>query len=111
MIFDGFSGALVAAVLRPGKRPTSAENAMIMRRVFTWIRRHFPDTHILVRGDGHFSAPESMQMIDDMPNMDFIFGFSSNVKLQALAEPTKHLLHTLTERLFLSTPANVLNSS
>ena len=89
MIFDGLSGALVAAVLRPGKRPTGAENAMIMRRVLTRIRRHFPDTHILVRGDGHFSGPELMQMIDDLPNMDFIFGFPSNVKLHALAEPTK----------------------
>ena len=89
MIFDGFSGALVAAVLRPGKRPTGAENAMIMRRVLTRIRHHFPDTHVLVRGDGHFSGPELMQLIDDMPNMDFIFGFPGNVKLQALAEPTR----------------------
>ena len=53
---------------------------MIMRRVDTRIRRRLPDTHILVRGDGHLSAPELMQMIDDMPNMDIIFGFSSNVK-------------------------------
>jgi hypothetical protein len=89
MIFDGLSGALVAAVLRPGKRPTGAENAMIMRRVLTRIRRHFPDTHILVRGDGHFSGPEMMQMIDAMPNTDFILGLAGNVKLQALAEPTK----------------------
>jgi hypothetical protein len=89
MIFNGFSGALVAAALRPGKRPAGAENAMIMRRVLMRIPHHFPDTHILVRGDGHFSALELMQMMDNMPNMDFIFDFSSNVKLQALAEPTK----------------------
>ena len=50
---------------------------MIMRRVDTRIRRRLPDTHILVRGDGHLSAPELMQMIDDMPNMDVIFGFSA----------------------------------
>ncbi|MEO8407217.1 MAG: IS1380 family transposase [Oxalobacteraceae bacterium] len=89
MIFDGQSGALVAAVLRPGKRPHGAENAMIMRRVLTRIRSRFPDTHILVRGDGHFSGPELMGLIDGMPNIDFIFGFSSNVKLLALAEPTR----------------------
>jgi hypothetical protein len=89
IIFDGQSGALVAAVLRPGKRPTGAENAMIMRRVLSLIRRHFPDTLILVRGDGHFSGPEMQNMIDMMPNVDFIFGLPGNVKLQALAEPTK----------------------
>ena len=89
MIFDGQSGGLIAAVLRPGKRPFGDENAMIMRRVLKLIRRHFPDTHILVRGDGHFSGPELMGLIDSMPNTDFIFGFSCNVKLHAMAEPTK----------------------
>ena len=89
MIFDGQSGGLIAAVLRPGKRPFGDENAMIMRRVLKLIRQHFPDTHILVRGDGHFSGPELMGLIDSMPNVDFIFGFSCNVKLLAMAEPTR----------------------
>ena len=88
MVFDGQSGALVAAILRPGKRPLGAENAMIMRRVLKLIRQHFPDTHILVRGDSHFSGSELMGLIDTMPNTDFIFGFSSNAKLKLLAEPT-----------------------
>ena len=100
-----------------------------MRRVLTLIRRHFPDTHILVRGDGHFSVPELMGLIDSMPNTDFIFGFSCNVKLLALAEPArlqcknrivlhlpsacpvKDLLRTLTECLFLSPPVKIVNSS
>ena len=89
MIFDGVSGGLIAAVLRPGKRPFGDENAMIMRRVLKLIRLHFPDTHILVRGDGHFSGPELMGLIDSMPNIDFIFGFSCNVKLLAMAEPAR----------------------
>ena len=40
-IFDGLSGALVTAVLRPGKCPTGAENAMILKRVLELIRSHF----------------------------------------------------------------------
>jgi hypothetical protein len=62
---------------------------MIMRRVLKLIRSYFPDTHILVRGDGHFSGPELMGLIDGLPNTDFIFGFSSNTKLHAMAEPTR----------------------
>lgn len=89
VIFEGNSGALVAAVLRPGKRPTGAENAMILKRVLHLIRKHFPDTKILVRGDGHFSNPEMMKMIEVMPNTDFIFGVTGNARLQKLAEPTK----------------------
>ncbi len=87
MVFEGLSGALVAAVLRPGKRPTGAENAMILKRVLKRIRKHFPDTHILVRGDGHFSTPELMAMIDAMDNTDFIFGLPSNAVINRLAEP------------------------
>ncbi|MBC7813897.1 MAG: IS1380 family transposase [Burkholderiales bacterium] len=87
MIFEGMSGALVAAVLRSGRRATGAENAMILRRVLKRIRRHFPDTQILVRGDGHFSTPELMAMIDAMPHTDFIFGLASNTVINRLAEP------------------------
>jgi hypothetical protein len=86
-IFEGLSGALVTAVLRPGKRPTGAENAMILKRVLKHIRKHFPDTHILVRGDGHFSTPQLMKIIDEMPNADFIFGLTSNTVINRLAEP------------------------
>jgi hypothetical protein len=86
-IFDGLSGALVTAVLRPGKRPTGAENAMIMARVLKLIRRHFPNTHILVRGDGHFSTPELMRLCDAMPHTDFLFGLAGNSVLKRLAEP------------------------
>lgn len=86
-IFDGLSGALVTAVLRPGKRPTGAENAMIFGRVLRLIRRHFPNTRILVRGDGHFSNPELMRLIDEMPNTDFLFGLAGNSVLNRLAEP------------------------
>jgi hypothetical protein len=87
-IFDGLSGALVTAVLRPGKRPTGAENAMIFGRVLKLIRQHFPDTHILVRGDGHFSNPELMRLIDAMPNTDFLFGLTGNAVLHRNAEAT-----------------------
>lgn len=86
-IFEGLSGAFVTAVLRPGKRPTGAENAMILKRVLKLIRQHFPDTHILVRGDGHFANPELMQLIDAMPNTDFIFGLAGNANLLRAAEP------------------------
>jgi hypothetical protein len=95
MIFEGLSGALVAAVLRPGKRPTGAENAMILKRVLMRIRERFPDTHILVRGDGHFSTPELMAMIDAMPHTDFIFGLPSNAVINRLAEPAMQRAYAL----------------
>lgn len=86
LVFEANSGALVTAVLRPGRRPTGAENAMIMKRVLGLLRRHWPQTHIVLRGDGHFASPELMQLIVADGNADFIFGLAANPVLLRQAE-------------------------
>lgn len=86
LVFEAGSGALVTAVLRPGKRPTGAENAMIMKRVLGLLRRHWPRTHILLRGDGHFSNHELMRLIGADGNADFVFGLAGNPVLLRQAE-------------------------
>jgi len=86
-LFEGISGNFITAALRPGKRPTGAENAMIIKRVLKRLRTAWPDTHILLRGDGHFSNPELMQLALDDPNTDFIFGMTGNSVLSRLAAP------------------------
>ena len=86
-VFEGLSGKLVTAVLRPGKRPTGKENAAIMKRVLRLIRQSWPETHIVLRGDGHFSNPELMALSDSDPNMDFIFGLAGNSVLSPKAKP------------------------
>ena len=86
LVFEAHSGALVTAVLRPGKRPTGAENAMIMKRVLALLRRHWPQTHILLRGDGHFANPELMALTQADGNADFIFGLAGNPVLVRQAE-------------------------
>lgn len=86
LVFEAGSGALVTAVLRPGKRPTGAENAMIMKRVLRVLRRRWPHTHIVLRGDGHFSNPELMSLIGEIGNADFIFGLAGNTVLSGKAE-------------------------
>ena len=86
-IFEGTSHALVAAFLRPGKRPPGAENAMILVRLLAYLRRHWPSTHILVRGDSHFATPEVMEVIAQRRRMDFVFGLAGNPVLLRHAAP------------------------
>jgi hypothetical protein len=50
------------------------------------LRRHWPQTHILLRGDGHFSNPELMQLIVDDGHADFVFGLAGNSILSRKAE-------------------------
>jgi hypothetical protein len=86
-LFEGLSGQFVTAALRPGQRPTGAENAMIVKRVMKRLRAAWPDTHIILRGDGHFANPELMALVQEDPHADFLFGLSNNAVLKALAQP------------------------
>jgi hypothetical protein len=86
-IFEGTSHALVAAYLRPGTRPTGAENAMILVRLLSYLRRHWPHTHILVRGDSHFATPEVIDVITSYRWTDFVFGLAGNAVLLRQAAP------------------------
>jgi len=62
-IFAGTSHALVMASLRPGARPTGAANAMILVRLLSYLRRHWPYTHLLIRGDSPCATPEVLDVI------------------------------------------------
>jgi DDE family transposase len=86
-IFEGTSHALVTACLRPGVRPTGAENAMILARLLPYLRQRWPHTHILVRGDSHFATPEVMDVIAHRRWTDFVFGLAGNTVLLRHAEP------------------------
>ncbi len=86
-VFEGISGKFISAVLRPGKRPKGVENAMIIKRILKRLRDAWPKTQIILRGDGHFSNPELMQLAVDDPYTDFIFGMTGNSTLLGFAEP------------------------
>jgi Transposase DDE domain group 1 len=87
-IFEGTSHALVTAYLRPGTRPPGAENAMILVRLLSYLRRHWPHTHMLVRGDSHFATPEVIDVITSYRWTDFVFGLAGNAVLLRQAAPT-----------------------
>lgn len=61
---------------------------MIISRVLRRLRQAWPDTHILLRGDSHFSNPELMALAVDDPLTDFLFGLGGNAKLNRLAATT-----------------------
>jgi hypothetical protein len=86
-IFEGTSHALVMAYLRPGTRPTGAENAMLLSRLLSSLRRHWPQTHILVRGDSHVATPEVIEVIAHRRLTDVVFGLAGNAVLLRQAAP------------------------
>jgi len=86
-LFEGLSGKFITAVLRPGKRPTGKENTAIIKRVLRQIRKAWPDTHIVLRGDSHFANPELMVLCEQDQRLDFLFGLAGNKALTPKAEP------------------------
>ena len=86
-IYEGYSGKLITAILRPGKRPKGEEIATILKRVLQFLREAWPKTHIIVRGDSHFSTPEVHDLCEDSPRVDYVLGQSINKTLKRLGEP------------------------
>ena len=85
-IYEGQSGKLITSILRPGRRPTGQEIVSILKRVVGAIRREWPEVLILLRGDGHFSAPEVHAWCERQePVVYYILGQSGNQVLQEKA--------------------------
>ena len=85
-IFEGNSGKPILSLLRPGKRPSGEEIARVLRHVIHRIRRHWPNVHILVRGDSHYCAPEVLNLLRQK-RCHYMLGLAINCKLNAIAKP------------------------
>jgi len=59
-VYDAATGAPVVVILRPGKTPSGVEVRKLLSRLIGRIRWHWPNTHITIRGDGHYGREEAM---------------------------------------------------
>jgi hypothetical protein len=84
-IFEANSGKPILSLIRPGKRPSGEEIARVLAHVIHRVRRRWPDVDILVRGDGHYCAPEVLDLLRKR-RCDYILGLPRNKTLDALAE-------------------------
>jgi len=84
-IYDTATARPVAVILRPGKTPSGKEVRGHLRRLVRRIRKHWPHTHLTIRGDGHYSRPEVMAWCEDNA-IDFVFGLPGNAILADAVE-------------------------
>ena len=92
-VYDTATSRPVAVLLRPGKTPSGGEIRGHLRRLVRRIRRHWPQTRITIRGDGHYGRPEVMDWCDNNA-VDFIFGLPGNAVLDRLVEATADDIRT-----------------
>jgi hypothetical protein len=81
-IYDGLTGKPVAMILRPGKTPSGAEVALVLRHVVRRLRGRWPKVEITVRGDSHYGRHEAMAWCE-ANGVDYILGLGINAVLKA----------------------------
>src|SRR5712692_8204868 len=79
-VYDTATSRPVAVLLRPGKTPSGTEIRGHLRRLVRRLRRHWPQTRITIRGDGHYGRPQVMEWCDEN-DIDFVFGLPGNAVL------------------------------
>lgn len=91
LLFDGSSGELITAILRPGNTHAGRGAARVLRRLITRVKKRFPHAAVVVRGDAGFSLPEVMDELErldaELGEVKFLLGLAKNDVLLRLAEP------------------------
>ena len=87
-IYEATSGRLVTAILKPGQRATGKQMLAIVRRLFSYLRRVWPNTAFVFRGDSHFAYPEVMDWLEAQTHMYYIIGLTGFPTLKARMQET-----------------------
>ena len=86
-IYHVASATPVATILRPARTPKGTEVKTVIRHVTKRLRRHWPSTRIVWRGDSHYGRVEAMEWAEGN-GIDYIFGLAGNTTLDALVAET-----------------------
>jgi len=87
-IYEGMSGKLVTTILKPGRRSKSVDVFSLMKKLINYLHEAWPDTLIILRGDGHFCSREFMDWSHYDDTTGFITGITGNKVLNELARVT-----------------------
>lgn len=91
IVFDGESGQLITALLRPGKAHAARGATTILTRLIRSIKQRCPHVAIVVRGDSAFASPRLMDRLealsDELGDVHYVFGLAQNSRLLELAAP------------------------
>jgi hypothetical protein len=104
-IYHVASGTPIVTILRPARTPKGTEVRTVIKHVTKRMRRHWPKTRIIWRGDGHYGRVEAMEWAED-DGSDYIFGLAGNAALDAQAAETATYLrfhHAMSSKAKLRT--------
>lgn len=92
LVFDGDSGHLITAVLRPGRCHGSRFAVLVLRRLVRRLRRAWPDLAIELRADSGFAIPRLYAWCEAHA-VRYTIGLIPNPTLERRAAPLLTVAH------------------
>jgi hypothetical protein len=86
LVFDGDTGQLITAILRPGNVHGSRFVVLVLRRLLRKLRATWPDIPVEVRADSGFAVPRLFTWCE-ANRVDYTTGLIPNPVLERLAAP------------------------
>jgi hypothetical protein len=84
LVFDGDTGQLITAVLRPGTCHASRGAVAILKRLVRQIWQRWPQVTIEFRADSGFAVPALYDYLEEQ-HIPYTIGLVANARLEALA--------------------------
>jgi hypothetical protein len=86
LVFDGTTGQLITAVLRPGNVHGSRFAVLVLRRLLKRLRAAWPHVSIELRADSGLAVPRLYAWCE-RHGVDYTIGLVPNPRLEAIAAP------------------------
>jgi hypothetical protein len=86
LVFDGDTGQLVTAILRPGNAHAGKGALAVLKRLVRALRARWPGVALAVRADSGFALPE-VYAYCEQDGIEYAIGLVPNTRLEALAAP------------------------
>src|SRR4051794_2699023 len=86
LLFDGETGQLITAVLRPGNCHASRFVRLVLRHLVPRLRARWPEVAIELRADSGFASPKLYRYCEAQ-QLQYTIGLIPNATLEALAAP------------------------
>jgi hypothetical protein len=98
LVFDGDTGHLITAVLRPGRVHGSRFAVLVLRRLVRRLRQAWPQVAIALRADSGFAIPRLYAWCE-AHRVSYTIGLIPNPTLEAVAAPLLTHAHATSARL------------
>jgi hypothetical protein len=85
LIFDGDTGQLITAILRPGKAHASRFVVRVLPILLRLVRARWPSVTVELRADSGFASPK-LYSFCEREHIDYTIGLASNSRLEPLAQ-------------------------